>query len=187
MAAARTSASATGFTIIELVIVMALMTSVAAICLAWVPRLSEVMQADADLMTLSGQVTLAREAATSQRRAVELQFIAPNQIRVVRQDLPNGTTVLSQATLQHGAAFLRFADEPDTPDGFGGDQAINLGGAARVLFSADGLLTDETGNPVNITVFVEQDSRPMTARALTVFGPTARVRSYRWNGAAWRQ
>jgi prepilin-type N-terminal cleavage/methylation domain-containing protein len=178
---------ARGFSIVELIMVMALASSVAAMCLAWVPRLAEVMEADADLVTLTGQVTLAREAATSQRRSVELRFVQPNTIIVARQNLPDGETILSSAVLQHNAQFLLFPNEPDTPDQFGNADAVNLGGAARVMFTADGMLTDEAGNPTNASVFIQQPGRVMTARAFTIFGPTARVRAYRWNGSAWRQ
>lgn len=176
-----------GFTLTELVVSMAIAVTVMAICIAWVPPMTEVMQADSDLQVLKGTVVLAREAATNQRRSVELEFLVPNVVQVVRQNLPNGTTVLSRVVLQHGAAFLRFAGEPDTPDGFGASAAVNLSGAARVFFTADGTLTDLDGNPVNVTLFIGQPMRPLTSRALTIFGPTARVRGYRWNGATWRQ
>ncbi len=53
------------------------------------------------------------------------------------------------------------------------------------MFTADGTLTDQSGNSVNGTVFLGQAGTPMTARALTVFGPTATLRSYRWNGSSW--
>lgn len=176
-----------GFSLTELVVSMAIAATVMAICIAWVPPMTEVMQADSDLQVLKGQVVLAREKAANQRRSVELQFLTPNVIQIVRQNLPNGTTVLARAVLQHGAQFVKFDDEPDTPDGFGATAAINLGGAARVFFGPDGMLTDADGNPTNATLFIGQPTRPLTARALTIFGPTARVRGYRWNGATWRQ
>jgi hypothetical protein len=53
------------------------------------------------------------------------------------------------------------------------------------MFTADGTLADQTGTPVNGTVFLGQAGSPMTSRALTVFGPTATFRSYRWNGQSW--
>lgn len=175
-----------GFTLTELVVSMAIAATVMAICIAWVPPMTEVMQADSDLQLLKGQVVLAREMATNQRRAIEVQFLAPNVVQVVRQNIPNGSTVLSRVVLQHSARYTRFAGVPDSPDAFGGTTAIALG-AARVFFTADGTLNDVDGNPVNATLFVGQPTRPLTARALTIFGPTARVRGYRWNGATWRQ
>ncbi len=176
-----------GYTLPELVVSMAIVATVLGICIAWVPPMTEIMQADSDLQLLKGQVIFAREAATNQRRSVELQFLAPNVIQIVRQNLPNGTTVLSSVVLQHSAQYLQFDGEPDTPDGFGATGAINMSGVARVFFSPDGTLTDVDGNPVNASLFIGQPTRPLTARALTIFGPTARVRGYRWNGAAWRQ
>lgn len=166
---------------------MAIAVTVLAICIAWVPPMTEVMQADSDLQLLKGQISLARESATNQRRSVELQFLTPNVVQIVRQNLPSGTTVISRVVLQHGAEYLKFDGQPDTPDGFGGSAAINLGGVSRVLFTADGTLNDISGNPANATIFIGQPTRPLTARALTIFGPTARLRGYRWNGATWRQ
>jgi hypothetical protein len=49
------------------------------------------------------------------------------------------------------------------------------------------MLTDPAGNPVNGSIFIGQPGKPLTSRALTVFGPTATIRSYRWNGSAWRR
>lgn len=176
-----------GYTLSELVVTMAIALTVMAICIAWVPPMTEIMQADADLQLLKGQVLLAREAATNQRRSVELQFLEPNIVQAVRQNLPDGTTALSQVVLEHGARFLKFDGAPDTPDGFGAASAINLGGAARVFFTADGTLTDLDGNPVNATILIGQPTKVLTSRALTIFGATARVRGYRWSGTGWRQ
>jgi Tfp pilus assembly protein FimT len=176
-----------GYTLAELVVSMAIMATVMGICIAWVPPMTEILQADADLQVLKGQVTLARERAANQRRSVEVQFIAPNIVQIVRQDLPNGTTTLSRVVLEHSAVFMKFNGQPDTPDGFGGTDAVNLGGAARAFFGADGTLTDLDGNPINATIFIGQPTRSRTSRALTIFGLTARVRGYRWNGATWRQ
>lgn len=178
---------ADGYTLTELAVSMGIMTTVMAICIAWVPPMTEVIQADSDLQTVTGQVVLAREAATNQRRSVEIQFLAPNVVQVIRQNLPNGTTILSRSVLQHNAQFLRFSGTPDTPDSFGASTAINLGGATHVFFGPDGTLVDSGGSPVNASIFIGQPTRKQTARALTIFGPTARVRGYRWNGATWRQ
>jgi prepilin-type N-terminal cleavage/methylation domain-containing protein len=127
-----------GFTLPELVVTMAIAVTVLAICIAWVPPMTEVMQADSDLQLLKGQISLARESATNQRRSVELQFLTPNVVQIVRQNLPSGTTADPRAQRQ-------------------------------------------------MTIFIGQPTRPLTARALTIFGPTARLRGYRWNGATWRQ
>ena len=143
------------------------------------------IQGDADLRVLCGQIKFAREAAINQRRAVELQFTAPNIIRVVRRNIPAGTTVLSTTYLEHGAIFNVFASLPDTPDGFGKATPIAFGAAPTIMFTSDNMFTDAAGTPVNGTVFIGQLNKPTTARAVTIFGPTAMVRTYRWNGSAW--
>jgi hypothetical protein len=78
-----------------------------------------------------------------------------------------------------------FAGLPDTPDSFGDDSALDFGGADTMMFNADGQFTDETGQIINGTVFIGKSGAPLTARALTVFGPTSTLRTYRWNGGGW--
>ena len=64
-----------GFTLVELSVSMATVACVMAICIAWVPPMTEVMQADADLQLVKAQVMLAREMAVNQRRSIELEFL----------------------------------------------------------------------------------------------------------------
>jgi hypothetical protein len=53
------------------------------------------------------------------------------------------------------------------------------------MFGPDGSFVDPTGVPVNGTVFLGVPGQVETARAVTVFGSTGRVRGYRWIGSAW--
>jgi prepilin-type N-terminal cleavage/methylation domain-containing protein len=174
-----------GFTMLELLVVLVLAGTVMAIFAGFYPIAAATMQGDADMRILSWQLKQARETAVNQRRPVQLQFLPPNGVQIVRLNIPNGTTVLETAVFEHNSQFLLFAGQPDTPDGFGRTGPISFGGAATVMFTADGMLTDGAGNPINGTIFLGQPGRPMTARALTIFGPTAMIRGYRWNGSAW--
>lgn len=158
-----------------------------AIGVGFYPPAIQTIQGDADMRILNWQLKLARETAINQRRTVTLTFVAPNQIQVFRNEIPAGQTLVSQAVLEHNTQYWLFAGQPDTPDGFGRPTAISFSGAATVMFTADGMLTDATGNPVNGSIFLGQPGRPLTARALTVFGPTATIRTYRWNGTQWRR
>jgi len=88
--------------------------------------------------------------------------------------------------LEHGTQFRQFPGQPDTPDGFGNGAAVWFGGASPVMFTGDGMLTDPAGNVVNGTVFIGQANEPMTSRAITIFGATAAISTFRWNGTAWR-
>jgi hypothetical protein len=56
-----------------------------------------------------------------------------------------------------------------------------------LIFRAEGMFTDGNPNldPLNGTVFIGVFGQPSTARAVTIFGPTALIRGYRWNGSQW--
>ena len=175
-----------GFGMTELLIVLTMIALIGSLGIGFFRTAAQTLQGDANLRILEWQLKLAREFAINQRRAVEVRFTPPNLISVVRRNIPNGETLLSSAVLEHGTYFLLFTGQPDTPDAFGRAAATDFGGATATMFTSDGMFTDQTGNALNGTVFLGQPGRPMTSRALTVFGPTARIRVYRWNGAQWR-
>jgi prepilin-type N-terminal cleavage/methylation domain-containing protein len=175
-----------GFSILELLMVLALTSITLSFIIGGFRQAQAIVQGDASLRIVQWQFKLARETAINQRRSVEIRFTPPNFLSVVRRNIPGGETLISTAVLEHNTQFLRFSGQPDTPDGFGGGAAINFGAAASYMFTADGMFTDQAGNPLNGTVFIGQPNKAQTARALTVFGPTARVRGYRWNGSQWK-
>lgn len=144
------------------------------------------IRGDASMNIVHWQLKMARETAINQRRSVEVQFTPPNFMSVVRRNIPTGTTVLSTAVLEHQTQFYVFPSMADTPDSFGNGSAIAFGSATAIRFNAEGQLVDETGTIVNGTVFIGRPGAPMTARALTVFGPTSAIHAYRWNGTQWR-
>jgi prepilin-type N-terminal cleavage/methylation domain-containing protein len=178
--------SEAGFSLVEMLVTMALTGVVLAMSVGFYPQAVNIVRGDADMRIVYWEMKLARDTAIAQRRTIEVRFTAPNIITSVRRNIPNGTTVLSSGVLEHNTQFLLFAGQPDTPDGFGRNTATYFGGAALVMFTPDGMLTDAAGNTVNGTVFLGQPGKSVTSRALTVFGPTATIRTYRWNGAAWR-
>ncbi len=175
-----------GFTLIQMLTVLVLTSGVLAIGLGGFNAALTTERGDASLNIVQWQFKLARETAINQRRSVEVQFTMPNFVSVVRHNLPNGTTTISTAVLENQTQFYMFPATPDTPDGFGHTGAISFGGAATIMFNADGQFTDGNGNVLNGTVYVGKPGVPMSARALTVFGPTSTLRTYAWNGSAWR-
>jgi type II secretory pathway pseudopilin PulG len=175
-----------GFSLIELLGVLVVMVSVLGIGLGGFTTALNTVRGDASMNIVLWQLKLARETAINQRRSVEVRFTLPNYMTVVRKNIPTGETVVSTAVLEHQTQFYTFSSMPDTPDNFGKTGAISFGTATAYMFNAEGQLVDQAGNILNGTVFVGKPNTPMTARALTVFGPTSTIRSYRWNGAAWR-
>lgn len=175
-----------GFTTLELLAVLVIGIVVASLSLGGFTNALDTVRGDASMNKVMWQLKLARESAINQRRFVEIRFTPPNFLSVVRRNIPSGETILSTAVLEHNTSFFAFAGMPDTPDGFGRDEAIDFGGAEAVMFNSDGQFVDETGTIVNGTIFIGRSAAPLTARALTVFGPTSTIRTYRWNGSAWR-
>jgi hypothetical protein len=134
----------------------------------------------------------AKNAAIAQRRDVEVQFVSPNQIRLLRHDVgaggaDAGTTLLRSVYLENQVEFRLTPGLPDTPDGFGQTTATAFGGAATLFFRSEGFFTDSNPNldPLNGTVFLGIRNQVSSARAVTIFGPTALIRGYTWNGRQW--
>ena len=184
MAARRGEA---GFSLPEILLIVAVIGVLFGITIIAFQAAAETIQGDSNLRILERQLKLARDTAIAQRRSVEVQFVEPNRLFVIRRDVPSGTTQLQSAVFENNTVFIRFPGVPDTPDTFGGAAAINLGGAAVVMFTADGMFVDGAGTPVNGTVYIGQSGKNVTQRAVTVFGSTARIRTYRWNGSQWTQ
>ncbi len=53
------------------------------------------------------------------------------------------------------------------------------------MFTSEGTFVDQDGDALNGTMFLSIPSEPHSARAITIFGPTALIRAWRWNGRDW--
>jgi hypothetical protein len=78
-----------------------------------------------------------------------------------------------------------FPGIPDTPDAFGNASASAFGLANTIAFTSEGWLVDQNGDPVNGTAFLGKPNLPLSARAVSIFGPTALIREWRWSGSQW--
>ena len=145
------------------------------------------MRANNAMAQTVAQLRRGRELAVAQRRDIELKFLNGNEIQLVRDEIPNGTTILSTVTLPDKIEFHLFGGVPDTPDQFGKATAVDFGGAASLTFLTDGTLVDPQGNPLSGSVFLGVPNEEATARAVTILGGTGRVRGYRWDGTSWIQ
>lgn len=171
----------------ELLVVMAIGLTVSSAAVLPFQAIATSLRADANVRILEGQLQFARDAAGTQRRNFEIRITNGDHIEVVRHDRPSGTTVVSRIRLAHGARFMVADGTPDTPDGFGRLTPVYFGVATTVQFTPDGMVTDASGHPVNGTISLAIPGQSTSARAVTVFGVSARTRSYRWDGHQWRQ
>ena len=206
------SKSESGFSLIELVVVVMLAFVVMAFAVVNTFTTTQNARANAAMDAVISQLRQARELAIAKRRNVQVQFIAPNQIQLTVLTLPGEAipTPIPPTYLNDnaggGATFLLFPGLPDTPMGFGNSNAITLqqpagGGAWSVMFTTSGAFVGSSqsaaslyqvtnNNPVNASIYLGLAGKNNTARAVTIFGSTGRVRSYYWTGGTtgvWQQ
>jgi len=145
------------------------------------------MKANKAMVQTVSQLRRGRNLAIAQRRSIQMRILLPDQIQLVRIELPAGETLLNDLSLENHSQFFRFGNIDDTPDGFGSNSAVDFGNANTLTFRSDGTLVNESGNPVNGTIFLGHPDHPEMARAVTILGATGRIRGYRWTGTKWIQ
>ena len=182
-----------GFTLLETVVVVMVFTIVSAITfvnLQPMMRTTRVTSAyNLTLMTMRR----ARQRAVDERKTYVVDFVAPQTIRLSRQDggVPAPPPVLVETyTLPYD---MQFRNEPgipaiatQTPDGFGvGAFAIDFdinvggGGSTQICFRPDGAAYDQLGNMNNGVLYLARPGELYSSRAITLFGLTGRLRGWR--------
>ena len=184
---ARRYKSDSGFSLPELMLTIGIIAVVSAIAVFQFSAAQPTIKGDGAMRVVLAQLNTARELAISQRRNMRLQFAGLNGLQIVRQDVPSGTTVEGSVVFERGAQYFLPPGLPDTPDGFGRTQPVDFGAATSVMFSSDGTCINQSGNPVNGTIYIGLPGQPLSSRAVTVLGATGRIRGYRWTGSTWRR
>jgi prepilin-type N-terminal cleavage/methylation domain-containing protein len=184
-----------GFTMVETVVVVALISVV--VCMAIISSGIGNMnsQADKAMGYVNGQLRVARGMAISQRRNIQVAFNGTNHVLLTRQEVGGGQTPFLDNPADvngipwEGPAVYAVVVSTDTPMAFGNGAAIKFVNASTggvpgptMMFNTAGQFVDNTGAPLNGTVFMGIVGRPNTARSVTVLGATGRVRSYHWLG-----
>lgn len=176
-----------GFSLVELTIVVMMACILISLSLLNIHEILPGWRANEAMNQAVAQFRRGREVAIAQRRHIELRFVDKREIQLLLIEEPAHTrTVLNTATLNTPCEFIKFGSiENDTPDSFGNSGSIDFGGAGTLVFSTEGMLTDQSGDPINGTVFLGIPEHPETARAITVLGATGRIKSYRWTKNGW--
>lgn len=178
--------SAQGFSLIELLMVVAIIGVLAAIAIGVTPSVVNTSKGQSGATQVSAALRRAREMAISRRRNVRVTFQAPNQLVLDQIDVPGpGTTAIETIILEGRIQYGTFG-VADTPDLFGNAAAVQIGGAAGLpMFTSEGMFTDSNGDPANATITLGIPGQVSTANAITILGATAAIRQYRWDGAKW--
>jgi prepilin-type N-terminal cleavage/methylation domain-containing protein len=191
-----------GFSIIEMMIVLAVLMVMAAIgFISLQPALQAAHVSNAYNTTLSA-IRQARDFAISERQQYSVTFsnaAVPNTITITQTGNNN---ILVTYQLPTDVTFTVLAGMPTAtnavPDGFGTgasaidfDQGIASGARNIIFFMPDGTGQDVNGNLNNGVIYIANSTELYTSRAITVWGATGRVRGWRLyaKGATpyWRQ
>lgn len=177
-----------GFSMIEVTIVAAVFVIGSAAALVQLRATRDILEADAVSNMVVSQLRYARQVAIDQRRNVQIEFLAPNRIRVTRFE-PGGTsTVISNVILTSGFTYvLPGPTVPDTPEGFGNATAVSFSGGTGGVFLGDGTFVTAAGLVLNGTVFTGGGIGPGSSRAVTVTGATGRIKQYWLTSGAWEE
>jgi prepilin-type N-terminal cleavage/methylation domain-containing protein len=186
--AATSRPSAAGFTLAELLVVVAVIAVGFAVAIPVTQDMVTRAKNDSSALVAHTFIDAARDRAVAERRNVEITFVAPNRILLERIEVPSGIkTLVGEMQLEGGQEFVTFGGVTDTPDAFGSGGAVSFTGVLPVMFTSDGSLIDSAGDITNGTVFMGVPDHPDTARAVTVFGVTGMLRTWKWRGAQWFQ
>jgi prepilin-type N-terminal cleavage/methylation domain-containing protein len=196
--ARRTGENARGFSMVEMVVVIAIALVVMSIALIRVQPALLQIHANTAKDQVQSALRQARETAISDRRNVQVEFLTNppglpggNYVRLTRKGGGFGPDiVLLTLPIQNSVVYTTFNGLPDTPDGYGKASPIYFGGvangpAAGMFYQSDGTFVTSTGVLINGTAFMGVPNQPSTARAVTVLGATGRVRSYHISGTTW--
>ncbi len=164
---------ARGFTLIEMMLVVAVMSTVLAMTVLVGPSFIKQARADSGTIQVMETLRVARETAISQRRNVQIRFPTPALPPATQRDSDaargnsRGRTARRSCKPSSSRAAWRFRlvpGVPDTPDRFGGGDpppaAIAFGPSVTRMFTSEGTLIDSNGDPINGTVFLSVPGRP---------------------------
>jgi prepilin-type N-terminal cleavage/methylation domain-containing protein len=182
-----------GYSLIEMMIVTGILAVLSGMTIIQIGSSRQGLAGDGAMRVVMSAMNQAKQLAITQRRNMRLTFTGNNSVQIIREEVPGPTlTTISTIPFEGGLQFLRLAALPDltiaplnevpaAPAGVG----VAFGTATQVRFSPDGTLVDQDGTALNGTMFLARPNETLSARAVTIFGSTGRVRAFRWDGRKW--
>lgn len=206
--------SAKGFTVIELVIVLAIISILGAISVQQLVGSRRLIRSAAVTREVVSALRDARQMAISQRRAITFQYDDTNkQINIINHGADgngvgiSGTDVLTASNYPNtpGSSVERTYQLASTgipasdiayglPNG-AATSAATLGDKTvltaltnnklNVTFQPDGSVVSSTGATSDAALFIYNASKPKeTAMAISVLGGTGRIKAWRYSSGA---
>jgi prepilin-type N-terminal cleavage/methylation domain-containing protein len=175
-----------GFSLIEMMIVVAVIAVLAGISVPVTAGMISRARADSAGAVAATWLESARNRAVAERRNFTITFDTDNnRVRIDRVEPDDTPTLIADYSFEEGLQFLQFDGAPDTPDRFGNASEVDLEGDDPHMFTSDGSFMDANGDPANGTIFIGKPNQPETARAITIFGATGLIRTWKLGGTAW--
>src|ERR1700682_349145 len=188
-----------GFSMVEMVVVVSIILTVAATAVMNILPLLKKSKADAAQELVLGEMRRAHERAIDERRIYRFTFVPPRTIQ-----LEVGTPANLQARITGSAAAFAQAQVPlvlpptiqfsavpgiptaaaAVPDGFGtGITAIdfdidNGGGQTQIYFQPDGRALDAQNRLNNGVVYLADPNQLLSSRAVSLYGSTGRAKGW---------
>lgn len=196
--------SDSGFTLVELFAVIALMACGTAMLVMVTQGVSKLGKADSGSKQVAAVLRGAREEAISKRRNIKVSFDLTGTgtgmaMVVSRQEYTwtagavTGTNdvVEKRVALESGVQFLKFAGITAYPiTGFPTSASAvtftQVSSVPTVVFTPEGYAQDPvTGVPTDGTMFLGRTNEFESARAVTLTGVTGLLERWQYNRTAW--
>jgi prepilin-type N-terminal cleavage/methylation domain-containing protein len=198
----KTNKREKGFSLIEAMIAVAIMLTVAAFAMVQSFGSIENYRVNAAMDIVVSQLRVARQLAISQRRYVTITITTSTSPQTITYQIVSdtGQSLNVADTYQYPAVtipippqvnFTQITGVPDTPMQFGQCSGSGVcvnsvaGGVTGMRYTPTGQFTDSSGvTTINGTIFLALPTQSNTARAVTILGSTGRVRQYTWTNNA---
>jgi type II secretory pathway pseudopilin PulG len=188
-----TGRSSAGFSVMEIVIVLAIFLIASAITIINIIPAMRDAKANNGVTTVLMQMRLARQLAVDSRKVHILQFFAPDRIVMQRAEVTLGGLVLTQLSDLSLPKDIQFSAEPGipasnnlTPDNMGDgsnaidfDQGVGGGAGTELWFMPDGTVQDANRNLNSGIAYIARPTDLMSSRAVSIYGATGRARAWR--------
>jgi Tfp pilus assembly protein FimT len=181
-----------GFTVIELLIVMSLGIALAAFAVFQSRAGMSTFRANSAMNSLKAKLNSTREMAMSRQRDIKITFNGTNGVDFFMVNPDASLTKVDNVALEGGSTFVSTFDQltgKTNLDSWCTDSKnlfANLDGQTTLRFNSDGALIDGTTRQlVSGCMYIGVSGTNSTARAISLFGSTGRMRTYRYVASAW--
>jgi Tfp pilus assembly protein FimT len=183
----------------ELLIVVALLTIMAAFAVPQVIAMRRVVRFNGLHREIISQLRLARQLAMSQRQVMRFRYDNTNKQILIIDNQERGTAanptanntsndVIVKTTSLVGlgvpAGEIAYGQPSGAPTSLPDGVSLNAlsNGLVEVVFQPDGSVLDSSGNPSNAALFFYDNKAPtQTAIAISVLGAGGRVKNWRYS------